>query len=179
MPIASTSLPIQGFDLTNPQSVKVFQTQLVQQLSQIQSVLNQLPTSQSILNGSGALQQSALNLVMFGFSATGTNQTVSCAGATSVAGVITISAGLTLALHNVPFGIPIQIRVTPSSGGPFTFTITATDPTGTAYSRVEGFRSNAVTALTSGISVPAAGFINFIGLSSSSTAFGTSIEFTY
>lgn len=117
--------------------------------------------------------------VMAEFNAVTTNQTVNCAGASSVCITFVFTAAVTLSLTNLPFGIPVCVRVQNNTAGALTFNLTATDPTGTAYANVQAFHNGGLGNLVVGLSIAANAFQCFSGGSLTAGTFGSILQFTY
>lgn len=115
------------------------------------SILN----GSQVINGSalvpGSVSVSALNTVSFSFVPTAANQTVNCAGATNVSGVmqITTAVALTLTFTNLSPGAVVQVRFVNSSGSPEVFKIAASNPASVAYSVLGDLSGVAVFDFTS------------------------------
>jgi hypothetical protein len=70
------------------------------------------------------------------FGSTGANQTLNCAGATSVSAFASFTnvAGFSLTLQNLAAGVPVCVTLGNTSGSSSVFAVAATDPSATNYS---------------------------------------------
>ena len=144
-----------------------FQSMKIETEKEQKHFLFQLTTLfRQIIAAFSMVSVSASNLVLINKSlgTVGTNQAVNCANAAIITINLTISAGLTLTLNNVPLGIPVFIQVLNSAGTASTFTLAATTPTGASYTTIAtkvpgagsgGFTTNWITGvgLGSGLAI--------------------------
>jgi hypothetical protein len=150
MALPSNPQTLANYDITKSDQAKIF----VKKVSDLFQALSTAIGLTGILNGSGFLQTSSLQIKSVELGAVSTNQTVECLGATSVAVHFTSAVAVTLTLAHLALGVPVMIWFGNTSGGAVTIFVAATQPGGTAYTGVFWKSSTALTNMTStGLSI--------------------------
>jgi len=135
MAIPLNPLPLQNYDLRNPNTLPVWQNLVAQALSGMQYVLNRLQDAvflSGILNGQAQVKSTALYTAGAVYSSS-SNQTLDCTGASAVVAQYVFSANgtPTLTLSHLSPQVPVTVALF-FNGHTSTLFINATDPSGTA-----------------------------------------------
>jgi hypothetical protein len=156
MALPSNPQTLASYDITKSDQAKIF----VKKVSDLIQALSTSIGLSGILNGSGFLQTSSLQTKSVALTAVATNQTVECAGATSVSVLLQINStvNVTLTLAHLALSVPTTIWLSwgASVGAPSTLKVAATQPGGTAYTDVLWINNTTSTDMTAtGISLGA------------------------
>ena len=140
-----------SFDLSDKPHQQLF----LGQLTDLLQFLNSAQGLSTLLNGQGLLGSSSSTYQQINYGTITTNESTSVANAASVYvyGGVTTAFSPTINLTNLNPGTTVQMRFGNASSGTVTLKVTASNPTGTAYS-VFALGTGIFTQLdTSGISL--------------------------
>jgi|SRR6516164_97223 hypothetical protein len=152
-----------------PEALKVFQNDISLSLAQIEQIVARLSSDPvflaGLLNGQNQLGATASKQVVSTNAAVTANQTVNCAGASTVfvSYTLTGAINLSVALTNLDAGANVFVRTLNSSGAARTITYSASAPSAAAYSVVANL-SAGVANWSSGVSVAAGAYAVISGL---------------
>lgn len=139
-----------GFDLTDKAHEQLFMSQLADLLN----TLNSAAGLANLLNGQSTLGATALSHFSTAQAVVG-NTTVNLANVTSATINLSVSTVVSpvLILTNLAQGTDLQVRFSNTSGSTVVFGITASDPSGAAYTVSAFSTASAVNMVSTGVSV--------------------------
>jgi hypothetical protein len=156
MALPSNPQTLANYDITKSDQAKIF----VKKVSDLFQALSTATGLSGILNGAGFLQTSSLQTKSVSMVSVTSNQTVECAGATSVAVLLQINStvNVTLTLAHLGLAVPTTIWLSWAAGvgAASTIKVAATQPGGTAYTDVLWVNNTTAVDMTAtGISLAA------------------------
>jgi len=136
MSLPSNPQSLSSYDITKPEQAKIFVKRVSDLLLAINTGLLSASGLASILNGKRVTYNQFLASKSVELGSVSTNQSVDCAGATSVAVHLSSAVAVGLTLAHLALGVPVMIWYGNTAGGALNFSIAATQPGGTAYTAV-------------------------------------------